>query len=85
MISEYHGASIFAQLLANSDERIRWRQRIQRKEEQRQIARWLEINRRVDQTLDLCDCVVNIYMLLSGFHTHHGTWRQCREKKITER
>jgi hypothetical protein len=81
VISEYHGAGILAELEANTDDRNRWRQKTQKNEEQRQIARWLEIDRQVDQTLDRCSTIVGSYLLMSGFHTHHGTWRLHRVKR----
>ena len=81
MISEYKGAGELAMLLAEMDEFYREQQREKRLAERRELARWLLLDREINQALDLCSELECAALLLAGFHTHKGQWRRDRGRR----
>jgi len=62
-------------LLAEMDGLNREQQLEKRQAERLELARWLLLDREVNQALDLCTELERAALLLAGFHTHKGQWR----------
>jgi hypothetical protein len=44
--------------------------------QQRELERWLALDREINQTLDLCSDLASAALLIAGLHTHKGQWRR---------
>jgi hypothetical protein len=78
VVSEYLGASKFAELLSEMDEMERDAGRERKRAERQEMARWLALDREVNQTLDLCSSLASAALLAAGYRTHKGQWRRKR-------
>jgi hypothetical protein len=75
-ISEYLGASEFAELLARMDVLDQEEARSKWRAERLELARWLALDREITETLDLCSDLTSAALLIAGLHTHKGQWRR---------
>ncbi len=80
VISEYMGSGFLAELSAEQDEEKRLERAAERRAWNKEKAEILAVDHEVNQTMDTCSTLAKAVLLVSGFHTHHGTWRRKRER-----
>jgi hypothetical protein len=80
VISEYVGSGWLAELYAEADEQKRRDTEIERRTWREEKEYVIEIDRQVNQTMDTCRILADMLLLVSGYHTHKGTWRRKRVK-----
>lgn len=78
VVSKYIGAGWLAEIYAAADEQIRTENELERKALNKEKAEIMAIDREVNDTMDTCRALADVFLLVSGFHTHKGTWRRKR-------
>lgn len=76
VISEYVGTGILAELAAQCEWISRMAEQKQRQEQERVLTALHKEDEETQQIIDLINAIAMAFLLVNGFHTHHGQWRR---------
>lgn len=79
VISEYVGAGPVAEAIAAIDEMERIGREQERELEKAEMQEDRAVAAEVDDLADLIRAVTHAALLMAGYHTHRGQWRQERD------